>query len=346
MTRIKRLVAVTVALIVAALSTQTMSIAQEKKGPPASRVDNVTETIHGVTITDPYRWLEDQASSDTRAWINAQNEYTTSMLSSFAGRDKIHQRLEQLMKIDVIGAPTERGGRYFIRNRRADQNQFVISVRNGLSGKDEVLIDGNTLSADQTTSASIVDITPDGRYMAYGIRQGGEDEVTISIKNVDTKTDLSDKLPRARYAGVSITPDKSGIFYSKFGKEGPRVFYHAMGTDVASDKKIFGDGYGPGTIIGGGLSDDGRYLLLGVSFGSSADKSEVWVQDVKNKGPLVPIVKDIPARFSTAIGGDWLFMQTNWNAENGKILVADLKKPGRENWREIVPTGPSPINGF
>ena len=231
-----------------------LTSAQEHKAPPKTQTDNVTETIHGVAVTDPYRWLEDQNSPETRAWIDAQNEYTKSMLSGFAGRDKIHQRLEQLMKIDAIEAPLVRGGRYFIRKRTADQNQFVIYLRNGLNGKDEVLIDGNTLSPDQTSSANILDVTQDGRHMAYGIRQGGEDEVTVSIMNVDTRKDLPDKLPRARYFGLSVKPDASGFYYTTFGKDGPRVYYHAMGTRSSGDRKLFGDGYGPGTIIGSGLS--------------------------------------------------------------------------------------------
>ncbi|MFY9608437.1 MAG: prolyl oligopeptidase family serine peptidase [Blastocatellia bacterium] len=323
-----------------------ISVAQEHKAPPSTRVNSVTETIHGVTITDPYRWLEDQNSPDTRAWISAQNEYTKSMVGSFIGRDKIHQRLEQLMKVDVIDAPFERGGRYFIKRRRADQNQFVIYVRNGLTGKDEVLIDGNTLSEDQNTSASIMDVTPDGKYMAYATRQGGEDEVSVSIMNVDTRKDLADRLPRARYFGVSLKNNGTGFYYTRFGKEGPRVFYHAMATDPAGDREIFGAGYGPGTIIGSQLSDDGRYLLMVVNFGSSADKSEVWVQDVKAAGPITPIVRDIPARFSPEIAGDQMFMHTNWNAEKGKILSVDLKKPARDNWRQIVPAGESAITSF
>ena len=125
--------------------------AQEHKARPATRVDKVTETLHGVTITDPYRWLEDQNSAETRAWINSQNEYTASRLGSLPFRDRIRERLTQLLKIDTISVPIARGGRYFFSKRRADQNQSVIYVRNGLAGKDEVLIDPNTMSADQTT---------------------------------------------------------------------------------------------------------------------------------------------------------------------------------------------------
>jgi prolyl oligopeptidase len=164
-----------------------LCFAQEHKAPPATRVDNVSETLHGVTITDPYRWLEDQNSPDTRAWINAQNEYSASVLGSLPFRSGIRERLTQLLRIDTISAPFARGGRYFLSKRRADQNQSVIYVRNGLNGKDEVLLDPNTMSADQTTSVQIQDISADGKLMVYGVRQGGEDEVTISLLDVDTR---------------------------------------------------------------------------------------------------------------------------------------------------------------
>src|SRR5215472_5862908 len=126
--------------------------AQSHKSPPVARVDNVTETIHGVQITDPYRWLEDQNSPETRAWIDAENDYTQSVFSSLPGRDQIHQRLEKLLKIDTIFAPRVRGGRYFFSKRRADQNQPVFYMREGANGKDQVLLDPNTMSPDGSIS--------------------------------------------------------------------------------------------------------------------------------------------------------------------------------------------------
>src|SRR5215470_13008093 len=205
------------------------TIAQEKRMVPKTRVDNVTETIHGVTITDPYRWLEDQNSPETRAWIKEQNDYTQSLLSTRPEREAIKQRLEKLLKIDTIDVPTQKGGRYFFSKRRADQNQAVIYFRNGLNGKDEVLLDANTASADNNTSYSLLDISEDGKMIVYGIRVGGKDEVTVKLMDVDTRKDLADMLPESRYFGISLKPDKSGFYYSRFDKEGSRVFYHAMG---------------------------------------------------------------------------------------------------------------------
>jgi prolyl oligopeptidase len=319
--------------------------AQEHKPMPVTRVENVTETLHGVTITDPYRWLEDQNSPDTRAWINAQNDYTASTLGSLPIRASIRARLTQLLKIDTIGTPFARGGRYFLAKRRADQNQSVIYVRNGLAGKDEVLLDPNPMSADQSTSVQIEDVSADGKLLVYGVREGGEDEVTIKLLDVDTRKELGDRLPKGRI-GVSLKPDKTGFYYSRFTNNvGGRIYYHAMGTDPAKDNEVFGKGYGPQVFVGASVSPDGHYLFLIASHGSAGDKTEVYVQDLKTNGPIITIVNDIDAGFSADIAGDHLYLLTNWNAANRHVLDVDLKKPARENWREVVPEGTSVITG-
>jgi len=332
-------------LIGAVLQTALGFAAQEHKAPPTTRVDAVTDTLHGVTIADPYRWLEDQNSAETRAWINAQNEYSASVLASLPGRNQIRERISQLLKIDTIGVPIARGGRYFFSKRRADQNQGVIYVRNGLAGKDEVLIDPNTMSADQTTSVGIQDISEDGKLLAYSVRQGGEDEVTVKLLEVDTRNELPDHLAKGRI-GVSLKPDKSGFYYSRFTNGvGGRIFYHAMGTDVMRDAEVFGKGYGPEVGVGAQVSPDGHYLFLEASHGSAGDKTELFFQDLKTNGPITTIVNDINAGFQTDVANDHLYLLTNWNAPNRHIFDVDLKKPTRENWKEIVREGKSVITG-
>jgi prolyl oligopeptidase len=346
--RTKDLVRSTAILMLVLLLTKPGFVvsAQEHKAPPMTRTDNVTETIHGVTLTDPYRWLEDQDSPDTRAWIKSQNEYSASVLGELPFRNRIRERLTQLLKIDTISPPFAKGGRYFLSKRRADQNQSVIYVRNGLNGKDEVLLDPNTMSADQTTSIGIQDVSPDGKLMVYSVRQGGEDEVTISILDVDTRKDLPDHLARGRY-GVSLKPDKTGFYYSRFTNNvGGRIYYHAMGTDTAKDVEVFGKEYGPAVGVFGGVSPDGHYLLLFASHGSAGDKTEIYFQDLRTNGPITTIVNDIDAGFSPDIAGDHLYLLTNWNAPNRHILDVDLKKPERSSWREVVPEGASVINGL
>ena len=314
---------------------------------PETRTDNVTETIHDVEIVDPYRWLENQDSSDTRAWIDAQNEYTHSIIDQLPGRDKLERRLTELIKTDRISIPTEQNGRYFLRKRTADQEQWVIYMREGLDGEDEVLIDPHPMSEDHTTSVRLIDVSKDGTLMAYGIQEGGEDEMSIRIFNVDERIDLPDQLPKARYFGVSIKPDNSGFYYTKHDNiKGGRVYYHEMGTDLADDMKLFGEGYGPEKILFASLSEDGRYLLIHVLLGSTAEVSELYVQDLTSGEPIKPIVKDIDARFYGWIVDSLLILQTNWEAPNKRILSVDLNNPVQENWNEVVAESEAIIEGF
>jgi prolyl oligopeptidase len=340
---------ITVILVIILTSGQGnyMASAQERKSPPKTRIDNVTETIHGIEIKDPYRWLEDQDSPETRNWLDQQIKYTQSVLGSVAGRDKIKQRLEQLMKVDVISPPIAAGTRYFLTRRRADQNQAVIYVREGLNGKDEVLIDPNSMSADQTTSVSLLDVSDDGRLIIYGIRQGGEDEMTISLLDVDSRKNLSDRLPKSRYFGISVKPDKSGFYYTRFNPAiGSRVLYHTIGTDPAKDEEIFGSGYGPTQIIDVELSEDGKNLIISVAHGSAADQVEIYHQDIEKKGPITPVVTDVKARFSGVVHNGILYLYTNWAAPNGRLMAVDLKNRARSNWRDVVSETSSVMSGF
>lgn len=319
----------------------------QKQQPPPTLTDNVVENIHGVEIVDPYRWLEYQDSSDTRAWIDAQNTYTHSLIDQLPGREKLEKRLTELMKIDRISIPIERNGRYFLSKRSADQEQWIIYMRDGLEGEDQVLIDPHPMSPDHTTSVDLIDVSKDGALMAYGIQEGGQDERTIKLFDVDRKVDLPDQLPKALYFGVSIKPDKSGFYYTKHDNAiGGRIYYHVMGTDPAGDVKIFGDGYGPEKILYASLSEDGRYLLIHVLHGSTAEVSELFYQDLKQGGAVTPIVTGINARFYGWIVDDKLFLQTNWNAPNNNILLVDLNRPAQKDWKEIVPESESVMEGF
>ncbi len=314
--------------------------------PPPTRTDDVVDVLHGVRVPDPYRWLEDQQSPETRAWINAQNQYTNSLLDSWPGRAALKQRLTELLKVDTIGIPYERGGRYFFRKRLADQDQGILYMREGLHGQDEVLVDPNPMSPDHTVSVELEDVARDGTLMTYGLRQGGQDEVAIHVLDVAKRADLPDVLPKALYFSVSIKPDKTGFYYGLNTKEGPRVLYHALGSDPAHDTDIFGKGYGPDKIIFAGLSEDGRYLLIHVLYGSAGDRTEVYFQDLAAGGPIRPIVNDIPSRFYADIGGDEVFLHTNWQAPKSRILAVNLKDPARERWREVVPQNHSAIESM
>src|ERR1700685_2701898 len=196
--------------------------------PPATEAKPVTEDIHGTTLTDPYRWLEDGKSPETRAWIGEQMKYTDQYLSQVKIRPEIVKELTRLERVESYSIPIERGGNYFFKKRLADEDQGSIYVRRGLHGQDDRLVDATKLSADQNTSVQINDISKDGTVLVYGIRSGGADEQPVHILDVARKHDLPDTLPSARYSGIQLSPDKQGLYYARFDPAGSLVFYHKL----------------------------------------------------------------------------------------------------------------------
>jgi prolyl oligopeptidase len=317
--------------------------AQTPKAPP-TRQDNFREVLHGVEILDPYRWLEDQQSPETRQWIDAQNKYTHSLLDGLGSRPLIQKRLTELLRVDTVGTPFEKGGRYFLFKKRAEDDLSILYVRKGLGAGDEVLIDPHTLSADHTTNIGLDDASGDGRLILYSIRRGGEDETELRVMDVATRKDLADRLPRALYRGVSFKKDGSGFYYNLQKRDlGTRIFYHALGTDPSKDVELFGNGYGPDKWVSATVSENGRYLLFEVQHGWA--RNEVYVQEIAG-GPIKTIVNDIDAHFYAGFAGDRLVMQTDWQAPKNRIVTVDLKNPSRASWREIVPAGQDTIDGF
>lgn len=324
----------------------TLLAAGLNPGPPATRRDGVVDNYFGTAVADPYQWLEDQNSPETRAWITAQDAYSRPILDGLPGRDALRQRLTALMNVDVIGTPFEQGGRYFFSRRKAGQDLFVLCMRQGLDGPDQVLLDPQPMSPDHSTSVGLMDVSKDGKLMAYSVRRGGKDEVSIHLMETDTRHDLADVMPESNYFSVAIKPDKTGFYYARRTATGPRIFYHALGTDPAGDRQVFGDSLGLGDIAFSRLSDDGRYLLIDVLHGSASEKTELYLQDLAAQTPVRPVVNDVTARFSADLAGDRLYIQTDWNAPNGRVFVTGLAAPTREHWREVVPEGDAVIENI
>jgi prolyl oligopeptidase len=331
-------------LSLAASLAQSQSQISQRDQPPATRRDDLKEVLHGVTIVDPYRWLEDQNSPETRTWIGEQNRYTHSILDALPGRAALENRLAGLKKIEEVHSPFERNGRFVYRRRKVDQEQYSICMRQGPTGEEHVLIDPNPMSAEHTTNVDIADVSKDGELLAYILRAGGKDETEVHLLDLDTRKELPDVLPLGLYFDVSFLPDRSGFYYSMMLDEGPRVRFHKLGTPVSSDVDVFGKGYTKESIIVGDPTEDGRHLVILECNGSSCDKAEIWLQDLQTHGPIEPLVKDIDARFFPFPGGDHLFLQTNWQAPRGRVLAVDFVHPEREHWREVVPEGDTAID--
>ncbi|MEM7355723.1 MAG: prolyl oligopeptidase family serine peptidase [Acidobacteriota bacterium] len=313
--------------------------------PPPTRVETVVDTFHGVEIPDDYRWLEDQDSSETRRWLEAQNAYTLSALAERPERPAIERRVEELLRVDRVSSPRQRENRYFMWKKRADDDLWIYYVREGLDGEDRVLLDPHRLSEDHTTDVDVEDISLDGKLMVYGIRRGGTDETELRVMDVDRGEDLPDRFPTALYRGVAVRPDRAGFYYNLQDRDhGTRVRYHELGTDPADDPVVFGEGYGPSVWINAELSDSGRYLLFFVGHGWG--RTEIHLKDLHAGGPVATLVDDIDAAFLPGFAGDRLFVQTNWQAPKGRILEVDFDRPDPAAWKEVVPEGDDAIEGF
>lgn len=311
--------------------------------PPPTRREEIVETLHGVEIADPYRWLEESQSVETRAWLEAQNAFTRNDLDAWPGRESLWRRLSELMTVDSVTEPVVRDGTYLFLRQRREQQLAAICRRVGPRGVDEILIDPADLSRDGSITVTLLDVAPDASILVYGVRQGGEDEMAIRLFDMAARRDLPDCLPRGNYFGVELRHDLTGFYYSTMTPDGPRIRCRMLGSPSDADEEIFGVGYDPGKIIFTSLSDDGRFLLITVLYGSAARQTELHLLDISAGGPVRPVIAGVEARFLGTVAGGRLYLETNWDAPNGRILRADLSDLRQESWQEIVAESGDPI---
>lgn len=311
---------------------------------PFSRTDSVVDILHGERIPDPYRWLEDGDSPETQAWTSAQNAATRAYLEAAPSRDAIRRRLEQLLTIGAISAPSPAKGRYFYQRRDGTQNQPVLYVRAGVEGEDRVLLDPNALDAAGTTALDWFFPSDDGALLAFGVSQNGSEESVLRILKVDSGVELTDQIPDTRACDVAWLPDNSGFYYTRYPQAGEvpeeelqyhrAVYFHRLGDDPGKDPVILKPAqkeHWPGVTV----SPDGRWLLITVA--RTFDQTDLYLQDRVAGGPLSPVVKDLPHQFEGQLGYDALYIRSNIEGSNYGLYLANPSNPAREEWRTIIP---------
>ena len=323
-----------------------LSCGRAGPAPPETRRDDTVESMHGVSLPDPYRWLEDGDSAETLAWIEGQRMYTQAVFATAPPDTELRERLNELVRVDETFAPAARGGRYFFARRPADRDHPILYVRRGPAGADEVLVDPHDVASGASASVGYADISPDGSLVAYAVRRDGEDEIEVRFIDVESGEHLADTLARGRYDNISIDADRRGVFYDRRTPEGPRVLHRVFGTEHDADRLVFGRGFGPETIITSGLSSSGRYLLISVHHGTAAVRTELYFRDTWTGTQVHTIVNDIEARFEGHIAGDTLFVLTDWEAPNRRVFAANLRRPTADSWTEIIREEDTTIEGL
>ena len=323
------------------------SLAAEPKKPayPPSKIDVVVETLHGVKVPDPYRWLENGDCAEVKEWTIKQNAFTRSMLDKLLGRDKIHARLDQLLEVGSVAGGLPRGNRIFFTKREGKQNQSILYV--DIAGKEKPVVDPNPLSKDGTVTLDWWFPSKDGKLVAYGLSSSGSEQSTLRIRDVDSGEDLKDVIERTRACSLAWTADGKGFYYTRYPKPGSvpkgeenynrHVYHHKLGDDPTTDEKIFGDGRHAQDWPNVALSPDGRWLVVTEKKGWA--KSEVYFKDLlKNEG-FNALVENVNAHFTVVPRDDRFYVLTNEKAPRYKLMSVEPQKPQRENWKEIIPEG-------
>jgi len=304
--------------------------------PPVTEIQPVTDILHGEEIIDNYRWLEDQESEATRAWIDEQNTYTDSILNQLPKREEMRETFSRLLKIDTITTPFEDGGRYFYSRRKADQDLYVMYYRESLEGEEKVLIDPHTMSEDKSISTDFIDVSDDGKHLLYSIRKGGVDEIEIRLHDIDAGEDMNFVLPAGRYFTASFTHDKSAIIYTSYDQNGPRSYFHTMGSSLDDDVQIFGEGYGPEKILLVSISPDDKWMVAYLLHGSSGGR-DVYISPLGTNPDWKPIIADGVSTSMVNFADDKLIIMTNKDAPKGRVAIADSANPGVDSWQEFLP---------
>ena len=322
-------------------------------GPPKAEKRPLEETLHGVKIVDNYRWLEDGGSAETQKWVAEEMAYTRGVLDPLPGRDAIHKRLTELLSIGSLTAPQIGGKYYFYMRREGMQNQPVLYVREGVDGKDRVLVDANQMAADGTIALDWYHPSENGKYLAYGTSPSGSEMSTLHILETKTGTALPDTIERTRACSIAWMPDNSGFYYTRYPKKGEvpdgqemynrHVFYHELGTDPETDTKIFGEGRDAEDWPNVTLDNDGQLLLISVEQGWT--KSELFLMDLKKGTPPERITTGKNFLYDGSVYNGRLYITTNEDAPRYRVFVAEAGNYERDDWKELIPQTGSVLQG-
>jgi len=319
---------------------------------PKTPVKPVTDLLHGIPINDPYRWLENPDSPETRAWLEEQGAYTKSYFEGLPELGPIRRRVEQLLAVETVSQPYMAGNHYFFLKRTPHQEQPVIAMRERESSTEIVLVNPAERGEGAQVSVGILGVSPDGNILAYSVRQGGEDPYAIEFLDINGRKVLPDRLPRGYCDGLILIAEGKGFFYTHFPEDAlphsteRSVCWHSFGQKAMEDAKIFSLDYGKRFRLEIHASSGAHQLVYLVTQFDDPIVSDLYFHDLFSGQPPKLLVKEMPGTFCPVLLEGQIVLLTNWKAPNWRVLGIDLEDPRKENWKEIVPESHLRINGF
>ena len=342
-----------VVFLLAALATQQMIKSNDY---PRARKSDQVDDYHGVKVADPYRWLEDLDSEETKAWVEAQNKLSFGYLAGIPARNALKDRITRLWNYEKYGVPFKEGDRYFYFRNSGLQNQSVLYTVTGLEAPPQMVLDPNTMSADGTVAVAGTQVSPDGKLLAYSLSASGSDWQDWKVRDVETGKDLSDELKWVKFSGVSWTLDAKGFFYSRYDEPKgdslkgtnyfQKLYYHKLGTPQTDDVLVYERPDQKDWLFGGNVTEDGNYLIITVFQGTDI-RNRVYYKDLKTSdAPVVKLLDNFDAAYSfIGNSGTRFWFQTDLQSPRGRVVEIDINNPAPANWKVVVPETKDALQG-
>jgi prolyl oligopeptidase len=344
------------AVAVAVLFAPGMVAQETKLKYPETKKGGVVDTYHGAKVADPYRWLEDdvRVSKDVAAWVEEQNKVTQAFLATIPEREAIKTRMTDLWNYEKFSAPFKAGGKYFFFKNNGLQNQNVLFVQDSLDAEARLLMDPNTWTKDGTVALAGLAPSDDGRFLAFGKAAAGSDWSTWHVLDVASGKELSDDLKWVKFSGASWTNDGKGFFYSRFPEPKAdakfqglnvdmKLYYHRVGTAQSEDALVYERPDQPKWMMSGTVTDDGKFLVISLSDGTTSRKSRVYFKNLE--GATAKVDNHDNKYFLVGNEGNTLFFRTECDAPKGRVIAIDLAKPEKANWKTLVPEAKETLEG-
>jgi prolyl oligopeptidase len=326
----------------------SMPAAPSSPYPETRRVD-VVDDYHGTPVADPYRWLEDSDDPEVASWVEAQNALTNAYLAGIDSREPIRERMTQLWDYERFSSPSHKNGRYFWYYNDGLMSQSVLYTADDPMAEGRVLLDPNSLSEDGTVALSGTYVNEDATKMVYAVSDAGSDWKSFHLLDIETGEKLPDELGNIKFSGATWAKDGSGFWYSAYAEadtedleavnKAPKLYWHTLGTDQTEDTVIYDRPEEPDWSFGSGRTEDGRYHIISGRKGTEP-KNQLMYRDLKGSGDVVELIMEFDAYY-WVVGNDgpiW-YVETDLDAPKGRVVAIDIRKPERENWKEVLPEG-------